>query len=49
MLNRLDGADELRFSHENLDIQALYVETLGKPLSERAEEWLHTDQREWDI
>ena len=49
VLNRLDGADELRFSHENLDIQALYVETLGKPLSERAEEWLHTDQREWDI
>ena len=45
VLNRLDGADELRFSHENLDIQALYVETLGKPLSERAEEWLHTDQR----
>ena len=33
----------LRFSHENPDVQALYKEYLGKPLSERSHHLLHTD------
>ena len=49
ILNKLDGADKLRYSHENPDIQALYDKWVGKPLSETAEEWLHTDQASWDI
>ena len=49
VLNRLDSNDTLRFSHENPDIQKLYADWIGKPLSETAEEWLHTEQVEWDI
>ncbi|MCI1480031.1 MAG: [FeFe] hydrogenase, group A [Eggerthellaceae bacterium] len=49
VLNALDGADVLRYSHENPDIQKLYRERLGEPLSETAEAWLHTDQAAWDI
>ena len=49
VLNALDGADTLRFSHENPDIKALYDRLLGEPLSEKAEELLHTNQAEWDI
>lgn len=49
VLNKLDGADTLRYSHENPDIQKLYAEWVGKPLSETAEEWLHTHQAAWDI
>ena len=49
VLNALDGADTLRFSHENPDIKALYDRLLGEPLSEKAEELLHTNQAEWGI
>ena len=28
---------------------AVTVDWIGKPLSETAEEWLHTEQIEWDI
>ncbi len=49
VLNNLDAADVLRYSHENPDIQRLYKDWLDKPLSETAEEWLHTDQETWDI
>ena len=49
VLNRLDSNDTLRFSHENPDIQKLYADWIGKPLSETAEAWLHTEQVEWDI
>ena len=49
VLNKLDGADTLRYSHENPDIKKLYDEWVGKPLSETAEEWLHTHQKDWDI
>jgi len=49
VLNALDGADTLRYSHENPQIQQLYAEWLEKPLSETAEAWLHTDQVAWDI
>jgi iron only hydrogenase large subunit-like protein len=33
---------ELRFSHENPEIKMIYDDFLGKPLSEKAEELLHT-------
>ena len=49
VLNSLDGADTLRYSHENPDIKALYDSLLGHPLSEVAEELLHTDQSQWDL
>ncbi|NGM16769.1 2Fe-2S iron-sulfur cluster binding domain-containing protein [Eggerthellaceae bacterium zg-893] len=49
VLNRLDAADALRCSHENPDVQKLYADWLGKPLSHTAHAWLHTDQEGWQI
>ena len=49
VLNSLDGADVLRYSHENPDIAALYERLYERPLSEKAEKLLHTDQLTWDI
>ena len=43
VLYQLDKEMPIRFSHENEEVQTLYQEELGKPLSERAEELLHTD------
>jgi NADH-quinone oxidoreductase subunit G len=40
-LHDLDKDMPLRFSHENKDVQKLYRDYLGEPLSERAEELLH--------
>lgn len=48
-LNSLDKADKLRYSHENPDVQKLYADWIGEPLSHTAHEWLHTDQETWDI
>ena len=39
---KLDAKSELRFSHENPDVQALYRVYLKAPLSERAHHLLHT-------
>jgi NADH-quinone oxidoreductase subunit G len=47
-LYRLDRQNELRYSHENPDVQTLYKEYLGAPMSHRAHELLHTDQTQWD-
>ena len=47
-LYQLDVENKLRYSHENPDVQALYKEFLGSPMSHKAHELLHTDQREWD-
>jgi len=47
-LYRLDVENSLRYSHENPDVQTLYKEFLGSPMSHKAHELLHTDQREWD-
>lgn len=44
-----DAANPLRFSHENPAIQKLYAEALGKPGSETAEHWLHTDHFGWQM
>ena len=43
VLWRLDKGGTLRFSHENPDVQALYRDYLGKPLSEKQHRLLHTD------
>ena len=48
-LHRLDEQMTLRFSHENPDIQKLYKDDLGEPMSEKAEILLHTDHFAWDI
>ena len=45
----LDKANPMRFSHENPDVQTLYSEFLGQPLSEKAEDLLHTDHTAWSM
>lgn len=42
-LYSIDNSKKLRKSHENPDIQTLYKEFLGEPLSEVAHHLLHTD------
>lgn len=49
IINDIDANKPLRYSHENPQIQQLYKDWLGEPLSEKAEEWLHTDQETWEI
>ena len=48
-LYHLDKANPMRFSHENPDVQTLYEEFLGQPLSEKAEELLHTNHTAWNM
>ena len=48
-LYALDKNAPMRFSHENPQVQALYQEYLGAPLSEKAEELLHTDHEGWKM
>ena len=40
---KLDAKSDIRFSHENPDIQELYRAYLKKPLAEKAHQLLHTD------
>ena len=47
VLYKQDREGSLRFSHENPSIKAIYKDYLGEPLSEIAEELLHTDQKGW--
>ena len=49
VLNMLDSNDTLRRSHENPQVQKLYKDWLGEPLSERSHALLHTNQEEWQI
>jgi NADH-quinone oxidoreductase subunit G len=49
VLWNLDKKSELRFSHENPDVQALYNEFLEKPLGERSHHLLHTDLTQWSV
>ena len=49
VLYGLDKVNNLRFSHENPSVQALYSEYLTKPLSHRAHELLHTDHEAWTM
>ena len=46
---KMDAKSELRFSHENPDVQALYRAYLKAPLSERAHHLLHTDHSAWQM
>ena len=48
-LHQLDQASLLRFSHENPEVQALYRDYLGEPLSEKSEQLLHTDHTGWQM
>ncbi len=41
-LYRLDEERPLRYSHENPEVQKAYEEFLGKPLSRKAHELLHS-------
>ncbi len=45
----LDNKAELRNSYENPAVQDCYKNYLGAPLSERAEELLHTDHNAWKM
>lgn len=45
-LYRRDGSMELRTSHENPEIKQVYEEFYGQPLSEMAEQMLHTSYRD---
>ena len=49
VLYGLDKRLDLRFSHENPEIITCYRDFLGKPLSEKAELLLHTDQHAWEM
>ena len=48
-LYRLDEENPLRCSHDNPQIQQLYREFLGEPLSPKTEALLHTDHFGWKI
>jgi len=43
----LDAKAQVRFSHENADVLALYQEFLKKPLGEKSHHLLHTDHEAW--
>ena len=49
VLYNLDAKGTLRFSHENPSIVEIYDKYFGKPLSEKAEQLLHTDQHGWKM
>ena len=48
-LRKIDRNMKLRYSHENPDIIRLYEEFYGEPVSEKAEELLHTDHFGWKM
>ena len=45
----LDKKAEIRYSHENPDVQALYRDYLKAPLSHKAHHLLHTDHHAWKM
>lgn len=45
----LDASNELRFCHENPDIQKLYQDFMEAPLSHKAHMLLHTDHNIWEM
>ena len=49
LLHSLDKGSVIRFSHENPEVQTLYKDYLGEPLSEKSHHLLHTDHNGWDI
>ena len=49
ILWELDKNANIRFSHENPDVQALYAEYLEKPLGHKSHHLLHTDHHGWEM
>ena len=49
ILWNLDKNSDLRFSHENPDVMALYSDYLEKPLGHKSHHLLHTDLTEWEV
>ena len=49
LLYKLDRLSPLRYPHENPEIRVLYDTYLGKPMSEKAEQLLHTDHFSWEM
>jgi len=47
VLWRLDQKADVRYSHENPDVQELYAAFLKAPLSSKAHHLLHTDHHAW--
>ena len=47
ILYEIDAENPKRFSHENTAVQNLYADFMGKPLSHRSHELLHTDHSKW--
>lgn len=47
VLYGLDKVSNLRFSHENPSVAKCYEDFLGKPLSHKSHELLHTKQKDW--
>lgn len=45
---KMDAKADIRFSHENPDVQELYRVYLKKPLGEKSHHLLHTDHDAWD-
>ena len=45
---KLDAKAEVRFSHENPDVQMLYKEFFKRPLGEKSHHLLHTDHDGWE-
>ena len=45
----LDKNAQIRFSHENPEVQTLYAEYLEKPLGHRSHHLLHTDHHGWEM
>ena len=45
----LDRASEIRFSHENPEVGALYSEFLGVPLGATSHHLLHTEHGDWQM
>ncbi|MBQ3062266.1 MAG: iron hydrogenase small subunit [Clostridia bacterium] len=45
----LDSKSKIRFSHHNKDVQKLYEDYLGEPMSHKAHMLLHTDHNAWDM
>ena len=46
---KIDREENLRFSHENPDVQTLYHDYLGTPCGEKAHHLLHTDHEAWKM
>ena len=49
ILWNLDKNSDIRYSHENPDVIALYKEYLEKPLGHKSHKLLHTDLTEWSV